>query len=150
MITLLALLTACTDLPPMSYAEGTYQAVHLVDVIQTEKGPASDSCYYEANPVTAALIGKKPSTLGVVAWGAGDAIGHYAVTRWLENEGWTRAETIWQVLTIGDAGYAVGHNIALGIRLGAPDEPPASCPYRNRQSPPTVFERAAVAFLRTR
>lgn len=133
------LLTACTDLPPISHAEGTYQALHLIDVVQTEHAAASDPCFYEADPVTSRLIGQKPSHAAVAAWGLGDAIVHYAVSSWLSSLGWTRTEAAWQLLTISDAGYSVGHNFAVGVRIGAPNVQNANCPYRDRPPPPTVF-----------
>ncbi len=74
-------------------------------------------CYIESNPITLHLIGAHPSTGAVAGMWAAQATAHYAVSAWLDREvdatdsrGWRVTRSIWQVLTIGMAGYNVARN----------------------------------------
>ncbi|MCV0441476.1 MAG: hypothetical protein K5880_23050 [Hydrogenophaga sp.] len=48
---------------------------------QTVNGPAGDPCYYEADRLTAALIGEQPSKSEALAWGFAAAGVHAGGTR---------------------------------------------------------------------
>jgi hypothetical protein len=127
-------LSGCATLHDFnSGAELAWQAAHLVDVLQTEHGAASDVCYYEGDPVTSAIIGKKPNRGAVAAWGIGFGGLHYIVTDALQEFGWERVATMWEAATIIDTADVIGHNYSIGIRIGAANKPPASCPYRSQE-----------------
>ncbi len=70
-----------------SPTEKIWQAMHLVDVAQTIKGP-----------------GEQPSTESVLVWGAAIGVAHYAFDRWMTRTG--RADHAgWQLLRYIDLGY---------------------------------------------
>lgn len=71
------------DLSFIDEREALWQALHVMDVIQTYKGPASDSCHYERNILTRQLIGKRPHPDKVVIWGITWGLLHLAYTKWL-------------------------------------------------------------------
>lgn len=106
-----------------------WQAEHVVDVLQTEHGAASDACYYEGDPATRAVIGMKPSRAAVAGWGVGFGALHYGVTRVLERWGMPWMATAWEAATIVDTAAVIGHNYQVGIRLGARNRP-AGCAER--------------------
>jgi hypothetical protein len=111
-------LAGCASLPQFNHgAEATFQAAHLLDIIQSEKGAASDPCF----------TGVHPDHMGVAAWGVGYGLLHYGVTRWLTSTGHPRLTAAWEALTIADTGYAVAHNYQVGIRIGAPNHDDAAC-----------------------
>ena len=121
-------LSGCESLQSFNEgSEATFQAVHLVDTLQTIHGSASDPCYGEGDPVTRRLIGERPSSSEVAAWGVGYAMVHYGVTRLLTENGFDKTAAVWEVATIADTVTAIGHNYSIGIRLGAPNKDPVGC-----------------------
>lgn len=120
-------LSGCATIPETNNAlEIGWQAEHVVDTLQTVHGAASDRCYYEADPVTRALIGEKPSRGAVYAWGVGYGAFHYGVTRLLEKFAPEWVATVWEAASIADTTVVIGHNYSVGIRLGAKNRP-ANC-----------------------
>jgi hypothetical protein len=127
-------LSGCASLHTFNNgAEVAWQAAHLVDVLQTEHGPAMDPCYGEADVVTRAIVGVHPNQGAVAAWGIGFGGLHYIVTDALQEFGWERVATMWEAATIIDTADVIGHNYSIGIRVGAANKPPASCPYRSQE-----------------
>jgi hypothetical protein len=115
-------LGGCADLPQFNQgAEATFQAVNLVDIMQSVHGAASDSCYREVEPITRALIGSQPSSTAVVVEGVGYGLVHYGITQWLTSHGHDHIAAAWEVVTLGGSAYSVGHNYQIGIRIGAPN-----------------------------
>lgn len=115
-------LLGCADIKQFNRgAEATYQAVHIVDMVQTVHGPASDSCYAEVDPISRAVVGPHPSQATDIAWGFSESLIHYGVHRFLAGHEWNVADTVWQALTIGAASQAVVRNYQIGIRIGAPN-----------------------------
>ena len=119
-----ALATGCTAL--RSPHEQAWLALHAVDTAQTVD-IAHDPCYIEAHPVTRALIGERPSDAQVAAWAIGTAALHVGVTQWLLDHYHPKLARAWSYVTIGEKAWAIGHNISLGIRLGAPNKSYAGC-----------------------
>lgn len=76
---LAALMTGCASLPREQRTyEATYQALHVVDTIQTlriRKTPGT----YETNP----LLGKHPTDTEVIAYMAAEAVAHAYITKTL-------------------------------------------------------------------
>ena len=113
-IAALALLSGCASSP----AEKAWQAMHLVDVAQTISGAARDDCFYERDPFTRRLIGRQPSTEAVIAWGIGAGVAHYALDRWLANNGHANKKwvQILRAVDLGAKGFTIGRNHQIGIR----------------------------------
>lgn len=127
-VCLCCILSGCASLPAINDAgEIGFQTLHAVDVAQTIHGAAQDPCFYEGDTVTRRLIGGKPSTAGVLAWGAGYGIGHGLVTYALRQAGWEGAAAVWEAVTIASTAQTIGHNISVGIRLGAPNKDVPGC-----------------------
>lgn len=93
--------------------EATWQAMHLVDGLQT-LSIAKDPCFYEKDPITRRIIGRNPSEADVVIWWAGTAVAHAWVSRRLERR--ERLYTIWQAVSLGSKGFTIGRNHSIGIR----------------------------------
>jgi hypothetical protein len=109
----IVLICGCANL---DRREVTWQVLHAVDVAQTLNA-AGDPCYRESNWATRRLIGSQPSDAEVIAWGAGSALLHWAVTEWLRaRDAPTWVQRTWGVVTIGAAAYTVAHNHREGIR----------------------------------
>ena len=81
-----------------------------------------DSCVREGHPLTGLLIGKRPSTSKILAYGGGSAYLHLFVSDVLRDRGKTTAYRWWQAISLVDTGYSVGKNWSIGIRLGAPNK----------------------------
>ena len=129
-----AVLGGCASLHDFNNgSEIVWQTEHVADVLQTEHAAASDVCYYESDPVTSAIIGKKPSRGAVAAWGIGFGALHYIVTDGLQELGWERIATMWEAATIIDTATVLEHNYSIGIRIGAANKPPMTCPYRSQE-----------------
>jgi hypothetical protein len=115
-------------LPPgLAVAEGVYQASTWVDVAQTIKGPVEDRCYAETDQITRAFTGSHPKTQALVGYRIGYDVTHLLVARWLSANDHPYVAWALEALTIGDEGYAIKQNYAVGIRLGAPNVHPAPC-----------------------
>lgn len=113
--------------------ELAWQSMHVVDTLQTLK-IVNDDCLYEKNPVTQLLIGKKPSTHGVIAWGIGAAGAHLLVSDALIARDMPRAYAVWQLVNIGTLGATIANNHAIGIRIGKPNK--TACARRPPETAP--------------
>lgn len=100
--------------------EIAWQSLHVIDMAQTADG-MHDSCVREGNPLTRQIIGAKPSTGEIVAYGITASILHATVSDLLRERSPTGYK-IWQAVSIMDTGYAVGKNYSIGIRLGGPNK----------------------------
>lgn len=120
------LLQGCATAPHT--AEAVWQSAHLIDTIQTIKGPASDQCYVEGDPTTRLMIGREPSATAVAAWGVGFAAFHWLVSSWLSDHAPAWAYWTWQGLSFADVGYSVARNYSVGIRIGRPNSDFPACP----------------------
>lgn len=109
------LLSGCATL--QQPAEIAWQSLHAVDMAQTVDG-MRDSCVRESHPITRAIIGDKPSTGAIVAYGIGSAAFHAGVSHFLETRGLSRTYAVWQVVSIADTAAAIGKGWSIGIRLG--------------------------------
>ena len=97
--------------------ETAYQVAHLMDAGQTYA--AARNCYEEVDPLTSRLISRHPSEAQVAVWYAGEAVGHYVVTKQLEK--WNApawAQYGWQLVWLVGAVDAVHHNWSVGLRFG--------------------------------
>ncbi|MGH8261378.1 MAG: hypothetical protein ACREUG_16980 [Steroidobacteraceae bacterium] len=117
----LAALCGCSMLPEDSgtgAAEWTFQGLNATDWAQTVNTARRADCRMEVDPFTSAVIGHHPTVTAVVAMGVVQALAHYTVTQWLsgrDGRGWTAARYVWQALTIGNAGFNVGHNASIQL-----------------------------------
>ena len=127
MLTFLILAVGSLSGCAASPTEKAWQALHVIDVAQTINGPARDDCYREAH-WPKYVIGDKPSTEAVIAWGVVIGVAHYAFDRWLTETG--RADhPAWRALRVLDLtykGYTVGNNHHIGVRPWGANQ----CPHR--------------------
>jgi hypothetical protein len=120
LIPLLVVFTVgCAEIPRDPYwaAEGAFQTLHAIDVLQTINGPVNDPCFQEGGFLTQNIIGEKPDTGEVLAWGVAIGAGHYAVSKLLDHydaKPWMKAT--WQSVSIGHKGYVVANNHRIGVR----------------------------------
>src|SRR4051812_42223635 len=70
--------------------ELTWQTMHAVDMVQTVDG-MRDSCVREGHPLTRFLIGSKPDTKRILAYGAGSAYLHLFISDIMLDQGAERA-----------------------------------------------------------
>lgn len=112
----IVILVACA-----SYGCSTASAfrfVHAIDTVQTIRGPAlTDGCY-ETDPITAALIGHKPSVAEVALWSVGVVVAYEWARRQLSG-GW---QTWFDRAALAAKAWVVMDNTANGIPVfGAVD-----------------------------
>lgn len=105
-------------------AELSWQALHLVDTLQTEKA-VSDPCFQEGESAWA--IGHRPSDATIAAWSIATAAGHAGITHWLRETDHPKLARVWQYVTLARVGYNVGHNFQLGVRIGSQNQRPSGC-----------------------
>jgi hypothetical protein len=101
-----------TQAKPVPYwnvpkAEFVFDGLLAADMLTTLNGQKRG--YNEDNP----LLGQHPNTFETVAFFAGVGLLHAAITDRLP-ERWV---PLWEALSIGVEGVAVGHNIRIGLRF---------------------------------
>jgi hypothetical protein len=104
--------------------ELAWQAGNLVDIGQTVTIARRPGEWTEVDPIAVATIGHHPTESNAVALLAGEAVLHYAVFRWLEDEdeahpdsGWHTALDTWECVSIGTKGIYIARNQAEGIGM---------------------------------
>lgn len=99
--------------------EVLWQALHVMDVAQTIKGPAKDPCYHERNFITKTLIGKYPNTDKVIIWGIGWGLLHYQYSKWLDNTKKLKpsVKTALRFLDFTSKGITITNNVYSGITV---------------------------------
>lgn len=117
------LLSGCATYNPyknMSPAEKIWQLGHLADVSQTVSIAKDPLCYSENNPVTKAIIGKKPSVESVILWGMGSSYLHAQAGNWLDNTDMfsEKSKKLIRVLDIGVKINSVHNNYTIGLTFG--------------------------------
>jgi len=107
------------DLSFIDEREALWQALHAMDVLQTIKGPASDSCHYERNAFTRQIIGKRPHPDKVIIWGVTYAVLHVAYTKWLNETKRLKpsVKTALRFLDFTSMGLTIATNYKQGIRI---------------------------------
>jgi len=118
----LATVSGCATL--RDPAEMSWQALHLVDTLQTEKAVA-DPCFQEGESAWA--IGHRPNDATIAAWSIATAAGHAGISHWLDATDHPKLKRAWQYLTLAHVGYNVGNNFTIGIRIGSQNRTPAGC-----------------------
>lgn len=103
--------------------EGAYQALNAIDMSQTVMTARNPAHFWEHDWPTTALIGRHPSTGGVVAYGALVGAAHYAVTGWLDRQvdatgssNWATARWVWRLGTLVSPVYNIINNHQIGLR----------------------------------
>jgi hypothetical protein len=119
------MLTGCTALE--SRETQAWLALHAVDSMQTYRIAQDGDCFHEADSMTREIIGTSPSRRSVVAWAVGDAALHLGVTELLLRTDHPKLARAWQYVRIGVAAGAVAENHSIGIRIGSPNRPRATC-----------------------
>lgn len=112
----------------MGPAEIGWQSLHAVDTYQTMQIARNPQCFEEADPLTRALIGEHPSEAQVAAVMVAYSIGHFYVSRWLDDRtedafernsgargGWYVARAVWTVGGLLAKGAVVAHNNSIGL-----------------------------------
>ncbi len=104
--------------------ELAWQAANIVDIGQTVTIARRPSQWTEVDPLAVGVIGSHPTESNAVALLAGEAVLHYAVFRWLEDEddahpatGWHTALNVWECVTVGQKGIYIARNQAEGIGM---------------------------------
>jgi len=110
----LLILIGCESTPQH---ELVWQGLHVVDVLQTLNGPASDICYKEGNSATVAMIGEHPSRQSLIGWAVGGAVIHWGVSKLLDHYAPAWTLTTWQAVSIADTSTGIYQNNQLGIKL---------------------------------
>lgn len=112
----------------LAAAEGIWQAENLIDTIQSIHGAVEDQCYVEGDPIERPIVGAHPSAAGVVGVGLGFALAHYGISRWLLDHDHPKIAWAFQLVSIANTSYSIGHNYSVGIRIGQPNTDYAACP----------------------
>ena len=108
-IVLLLLLSGCSASQDTRY-EIAYQLVNAADAYTTSRIKHTPNVY-EANRITAAIIGRQPSATDTALLFITYGLSHYMISKALP-EKWRRA---YQVSTIGFSSYAVINNCNNGL-----------------------------------
>jgi hypothetical protein len=132
------LISGCSNLDEKNTLEYTWQAMHVIDVLQTANGIAgSNGCVKESDPLTRALIGEHPNKNDVYVWGASIAVLHWFGMKWLDDKMPDSA-----LVRVADNVLkfrTVGHNHKQGIRVdGMTDELKTICDELGFTSGPSI------------
>lgn len=98
--------------------ESSWQALHVVDTVQTMEIARNPACYNEVE--LGPIIGYHPSTGSVAAWSASEIVLHAGVTALMENYDaprWVRRG--WQSIWLGSAANGVAVNFRAGLGVGS-------------------------------
>lgn len=125
-------LGGCANMRPAAYTEAAWQTLNIIDAGQTITIARNPSRFAEGDPVTGQLTGPHPQERQVYATMAAYAIIHAGVTYWLDSEdsghgAWHVASIAWQTLSLGDKGFAVGHNFSQGDGMWGAHQAPQFC-----------------------
>ncbi len=119
-------ISGCASLTPEQRdLEIAYQAVHLIDGMQTEEVAASHHQYADGVReigMAGAVLGHHPTELDALGWYAVDAGLHYGITYALRDS--PRCERVWQSVSLGVAVVQVGRNFNAGLSIGYPLDAP--------------------------
>jgi hypothetical protein len=107
----LSALSGCASMTREQIAyESAYQALHVVDTIQTLK-IRKHSLVYETNPI----LGKHPSDAEVISYMAAESVAHFFITSALSRSKAPRwLNSSWHYLSIGWN----GRNVVVNYRNG--------------------------------
>lgn len=94
--------------------EAAWQALHVVDVLQTASGAGDSWCYEEVDKMTRLIIGERPTKDRVYKWGVASAVAHYAVLKAIEG---TRFEKPIRVFDMVVKVKVVRGNHSQGVRM---------------------------------
>ena len=112
-ILLIAFNMGCESMQP---SEKAWHVLHVVDVAQT-LNIVDDTCYRERNGLTRRIIGQEPNEGEVLAWGIVTGIGHYWISRELENRDAPQwLQRTWQATNLVVTTHSVYNNHRIGIR----------------------------------
>lgn len=140
-VLLLFMCSGCTVLEPVApvgmfprehgsrVAEGTWQALHMVDTMQTVQIARHPQCYREANPLAAKVYGTEhPSPQRVMITNLALGLVHSRVSRWLDDgvaraqardDGlvgpWAVGRIAWHTVSILGTSAAVANNFSQGL-----------------------------------
>ena len=96
-------------LPKEEYA---WQALHLVDVIQTYKIASQPDRYYENNPI----LGRHPSKTDVIVWGVATSVLHAGLIMYMQEQDVDpRFIKFVQYVSITHKGIVVYKNFKIGL-----------------------------------
>lgn len=96
-------------LPKEEYA---WQALHLVDVVQTYKIASQPDRYYENNPI----LGKHPSKTDVIVWGVATSVLHASLIMYMQEQDVDpRFIKFVQYVSITHKGIVVYKNFNIGL-----------------------------------
>ena len=109
------LASGCATLSP---GEVAYQSLHAVDVAQTVEIARNPARFQEVDMGTRALIGSHPSVGGVLAWGAANAIGHYAIDDYLYSHNHPKLALAFESVSVAFVADTVHNNYKIGLGYG--------------------------------
>lgn len=121
---IVVMMTGCasfSERDAINVGEGAWQGALLVDGLQTIHGPAQDPCYFEEDPITRRVIGRKPSEAGVVALFSVYSVLHFGIRQALLDTGHEHWASAFELLSVVQELRVDAHNVSMGIRLGAPN-----------------------------
>lgn len=96
-------------LPKEEYA---WQALHLVDVVQTYKIASQPDRYYENNPI----LGRHPSKTDVIVWGVATSVLHAGLIMYMQEQDVDpRFIKFVQYVSITHKGIVVYKNFNIGL-----------------------------------
>jgi hypothetical protein len=107
---LLSPITALADTVP---AEWAWQALNVVDVVQTLQIVDHPDQYHELNP----FLGQHPSRDRILLTGTAFSAGHWLVTDYLIKNRSSTAVNTWETASIAVKLIVVGHNYSIGLSV---------------------------------
>jgi len=77
----------CSTVREIHPLEYTWQAMHVIDILQTANGVAANpGCSEEGNSLTRNLIGIHPEKHEVYKWGFASSILHFFAGKWIDKQ----------------------------------------------------------------
>ena len=114
LISLLAL-QGCAAIGNMSTEEKAWQAMNIIDGMQTMNIARNPKCFYERDSISRSIIGDHPSEAEAAALMVGYGVAHYYVSRLLEDNAPKWANKVWQYTMIGTKGFTIASNHNIGL-----------------------------------
>ncbi len=121
-ILVLVSLQGCAAYNNMSPSEKAWQALNVVDAMQTLDVARNPRCYKEGNALTSAVIGEHPSEAEVVGFMVAGAVVHYQISRYMERKDapmWLQKG--FKYVSLGGKAITVGNNYSRGLHAWPDD-----------------------------
>lgn len=105
--------------------EAAWQALHVMDALQTANSTRDGLCYMESDPQTRLIIGERPERDRVYKWAVGNAVAHYLFFKAVEGTRFDKplrvADMVFKINVVYD------NHVHQGIRMYGKNKVSGNC-----------------------